>query len=104
MDDYIEIEFAEPKRVDCKEAKVTDANMTPNEYIQLLACRAQQLKYGAPPKVEWEQPFDPILIAKNEIRQRLIPLEIVRKIPDSFEPSGFRDEIWSVADMNIRDY
>ena len=80
------------------EDKVTDNTMTPSEYVRMVGLRATQLKFGKKPVIEWKGAFDPIAIAKSEIKQRVLPMAIVRKIP------GSRDEIWNIKDMNIRDF
>ncbi len=87
-----------------KAGKVTDAVLTPYEYTRLLQCRAKQISFGMELKVEWEnKPYDPIAIAKYEIEQRVVPLLVVRKIPDASKVSGFREEVWNIKDMDIRD-
>jgi len=106
MDDYLEIEFRESSTSCTRKKKsgtVTDPVMTPFEYARLLSCRAKQLAAGYPPHVEWTGSYDPIAIAKYEIEQRVSTLVIVRKIPDASKPSGFRDEIWELKDLDIRD-
>jgi len=102
--EFIEIDYVENVRLRItKDDKVTDSTMTPNEYIRLIACRARQLKVGVKPVIKWTERFDPIAIAKEEINQRVIPLVIIRKIPDNRHTRGFREEIWEVKDMDIRD-
>jgi DNA-directed RNA polymerase subunit K/omega len=78
--------------------KLTDAVLTPYEYARLLSCRSKQIANGYPLEVKWDEPFDPIKIAKYEIEQRVVPLYIERKLPDG------RIEVWSLKDMDIRDY
>ena len=84
--------------------KITDNTLTPHEYVRLVGYRADQLKMGGKPVIEWPFHFDPIAIAKSELKQRVIPLNIIRKIPDCTSETGFRDEIWDPNDMNIRDF
>jgi DNA-directed RNA polymerase subunit K/omega len=86
-----------------KSNKVTEPYMTQYEYARILGFRATQIKLGYPPKIEYEGPFDPIYITKLEIESRVAPVVIIRHIPDSSQPSGFRKEIWDLKDMHIRD-
>lgn len=106
MGDFIEIDYVENVRTRSEienDDRVTDDTMTPNEYIRLLSWRARQLKTGMRPVIEWKERFDPVAISKEEINQRRVPLVIIRKIPDSRSETGFRDEIWEIKDLNIRD-
>jgi len=111
MDDFIEIECYDTESTSYpsfrgnkkKSDKVTDPLMTPFEYARLLSCRAKQIAAGMPLHIEWKGQFDPIAIAKSEIEQRLGTLVIIRKIPDVSKPSGFRDEMWELSEMDIRD-
>ena len=84
--------------------RITDSTITPNKYVRVLCRRTKQLQIGARPTIEWKDRFDPIAIAKEEINQRRIPLVINRKIPDVTHETMFRDEIWEVKEMNIRDF
>lgn len=88
-----------------KKQKILDDWITPYEYSRLVGCRAKQLSCGYPPKVEWVGVHNPILIAKKEIEQRVIPLILLRKIQDSeaIDGSGYITEAWDVREMNIRD-
>jgi DNA-directed RNA polymerase subunit K/omega len=106
---FLEIDFIESTDVSDnykkkkKSGTVTDPILTPYEYARLLQCRAKQIAGGYAIKIEWTGPFDPIAIAECEIAQRVVPLEIIRKIPDSSKISGFRDEVWDLKDLDIRD-
>ena len=106
MCDFLEIEFIDS--TDSKSSKqkkshmVTDSLLTPYEYARLLSCRAKQIEAGYEIQVEWKGIFDPISIAKVEIEQRVVPLSIVRHIPDNTKLSGFRDETWDLKDLDIR--
>ncbi len=87
-----------------EDGNITDSMMHPSECTKLLVCRAYQLTRGMPPVIEWTGKFDAIAIAKEELNRRVIPLAIVRDIPDGRMPNGFREEVWSVRDMDIRDW
>jgi DNA-directed RNA polymerase subunit K/omega len=84
--------------------KVTDAMLTQYEYSALLSTRARQIATGSPIKVKWNNPFNPIEIAKLEIEQRVVPLTIIRKIPDSNESLGYYEEKWNIRELDIRDF
>lgn len=84
--------------------KITDAMLTQYEYSALLSTRAKQIATGSPIKVKWNTSFNPIEIAKLEIEQRVVPLTIIRKIPDSDEPLGYYEEKWNIKDLDIRDF
>lgn len=69
------------------------------EYTMLIACRALQISFGKPPKVDIGDIKDPNEIAKMELHARVIPLIIVRTLPDGTK------ETWNVnKEMHIRDY
>lgn len=76
----------------------TSEYMTRYEYTRLLAARIIQLQAGAKPKIDVSGIYDLHKIAETELHQRVIPLLIVRKLPD-----GSVDK-WDIRDMHIRDY
>jgi DNA-directed RNA polymerase subunit K/omega len=83
--------------------KVTDPVITSYEYTRLLICRSAMIQWGSPPLIEWNQPFDPIAIAKKEIEERKSTLIIQRCIPDGTKEAGFYPENWEIKNLNIRD-
>ena len=99
---YVDSETHSVSRKD-KSSKVTDAVTTPYEYARLLSAQAKLISVGQPILVDWDGPFDPIAIAKKQIEQRLGTLVIVRKIPDSSNPRGYREETHDIRDLDIRD-
>ena len=109
MSDAIVVEYSgdsdkhRPKEKKLK--RITDSTMTQYEYAKLLSVRARQLQLGMEPKVSVDSnvPYNPIEIAKQEISERVIPLVIVRKIPDYKNKNNFREEIWTIKELNIRD-
>ena len=111
MEDFLEISYVEdsdthslaPKE---RSTKVTDNLITPYEYARLLSHRATELKLGFKPMIEWNESYDPIAIAKREIELRVVPLVVVRRIPggDSKKNKlGYKEEIWELKNLNIRD-
>ena len=59
------------------EERVTDATITPYEYVRVLSYRARQLQLGKFSTLIWTDRFDPIAIAKEEINQRRCPIVII---------------------------
>ena len=53
--------------------------VTIHEYVRLIGFRAEQLKMGSKPVIDWPFHFNPIAIAKSELKQRVLPLAIIRK-------------------------
>lgn len=110
-DNYLEISFVDSGNISHKYKKknnnnVTDNVITPSEYIKLLSYRSAQLSRGYEPliKINGDEILDPFLIAKREIERRVLPLLIVRKIPDSTKPQGYREEIWELKNLDLRDF
>jgi len=108
MEDFLEISYVEdsdthslaPKE---RSTKLTDNLITTYEYTKLLIHRARELKLGYKPMIEWNGPYDPIAIAKREIELRVVSLVVVRRIPDLKSVSGYKEEIWELKNLNIRD-
>lgn len=67
------------------------------EKVKIIGNRAEQLQRGATPNIKLDPnvPFDPRMIAHEELRQRKIPLMICRKLPDNTK------EYWRLDDMII---
>ena len=76
----------------------TSDYMTKYEYTRLIACRAVEIEHGALSKIDAEDIYDPMEIARMELHARVIPLVIVRTLQDG------TSETWYVKDMHIRDY
>ena len=87
-----------------KKGKVTDDMLTIYEYTALISYRAKRLRVGDPARVKWDHRFDPIAIAKCELEQRTIPVLLIRKIPDTAMQCGYREEVWNVTHMRVRDF
>lgn len=74
--------------------RVTAPFMNKYERARLLGLRAQDLDRGAPPIIKLDDSWDTaIRIAEEELRQGLIPMVIVRELPDGTE------ERWHVTDF-----
>jgi DNA-directed RNA polymerase subunit K len=61
--------------------------LTRYEYARAVAARALQLALGAPPLIDIEELGirDPIEIAKEEIRRKVLPMVIRRRYPNGEE-------------------
>jgi DNA-directed RNA polymerase subunit K/omega len=71
--------------------------MSKYEKVKMIGVRAEQLQRGAKPlvTVDPNQPFDPRIIAHEELRQRKLPMMLCRKLPDGTK------EYWRIDDMII---
>lgn len=88
-------EFDLPKRSDSKK---TSPWMTKYEYANLLGRRALQITGGASPCVDAKGMMEPLEIAKKELLERKIPLNIIRTLPNG------EVEVWNPNKMNITDH
>ncbi len=62
------------------------------------------IQWGSPLLIEWTGPYDPISIAKEEIKQRKSTLIIQRCIPDGTTTAGYYPEDWDIKSLSIRDF
>lgn len=67
------------------------------ERVAIISQRAEQIARGAIPYVKWTLSFNPIEIAKEELRQRKIPIMLLRIMPNG------KKEYWRLQDMIILD-
>jgi len=109
MEDFLEINYVEDSDTQSivyqekRSKKVTDNLLTPYEYAKILSRRATELRMGYEPAIEWNGSYDPIAIAKREIELRVVPLVVIRKIPNLKNSSGYKEEIWDLKNLDIRD-
>ena len=75
------------------EDRVTKPFLFEFERVRILGERARQLSLGAKPMLKNIDNFDPKLIAKMELEQKVIPLIILRELPDG------RIEKWKVNEL-----
>jgi len=67
------------------------------EYTQCLGMRAQQIAMGSEPLIKLTSDLnDPVLIAKEELRQRKCPFILEKKI-------GQHSEFWKLEDLAFED-
>ena len=75
--------------------RITKKYMTIYERVRLLGERATQLSYGAKPMIKNVGNLDPKIIAKLELEAKLIPLIIIRTLPNGLK------EKWRVSELEI---
>ncbi len=61
---------------------LTMTELTRFERARLIGARALQLAFGAPPLVDTKKTLEPYLIAKNEFEEKVIPLSVIRVLPN----------------------
>ena len=74
---------------------MTEPILNKYEYTQCLGMRAQQIAMGSEPLIKLT-PYlnDPILIAKEELRQRKCPFILEKR-------SGKKSEFWKLEDLRF---
>ena len=89
-DDNIEtITFVEPSK------RITKKFMTIYERVRILGERAKQLSLGAKPLIKGAENMDPKIVAKMELENKVIPLIIIRPLPNG------QKEKWRVSELEI---
>lgn len=90
--------FVEPSTTMIPIYRARGKRLTRYEYARVVAARALQLALGAPPLIDIEELGigDPIEIAKEEIRRKILPMVIRRKYPNGEE------ELIPLADAEIQ--
>jgi len=77
--------------------RITDPYMTSFEFARLIGCRDFQLKNGDKPLVDAKNETNTLDIARKELYELVIPLVIIRTLPDG------RTECWKVSELYIAD-
>ncbi|KAL5267148.1 hypothetical protein ACHWQZ_G004250 [Mnemiopsis leidyi] len=75
--------------------RITTPYMTKYERARILGTRALQISMNAPIMVELKGQTDPLEIAKQELKERKIPLIVRRYLPDN----SYED--WSIDELII---
>ena len=75
------------------EERITKPFLFEFERVRILGERARQLSLGAKPMLKNIENFDPKVIAKMELNNKVIPLIILRELPDG------RIEKWKVSEL-----
>ncbi|KAH0575471.1 DNA-directed RNA polymerase II RPB6 [Spironucleus salmonicida] len=77
---------------------ITPPFLTKFEKARILGARAQQLAMGAPPNVNITTAagaLDPLVVAREELKQKKIPMIVRRKLPDGSH------EDWPLRDLEV---
>ncbi|KHO55733.1 MAG: hypothetical protein QT12_C0006G0020 [archaeon GW2011_AR21] len=64
------------------EKKVSILRLTRFEETRLISARALQLSLGAPPLAKPEKEMSMFELAKEELKQKVLPLAVIREYPD----------------------
>lgn len=75
------------------ENRITKPILYKYERVRLLGDRTQQLTLGAKPMIKNTQDMPPNAIARLEMEQNLMPLKIVRTLPNG------KKEIWKLEEL-----
>lgn len=74
--------------------RVTKPFLFEFERVRILGERAKQLSLGAKPMLKNIENYDPKMIARMELKNKVLPLIILRELPDG------RIEKWKVSELN----
>lgn len=77
--------------------RVTSERMTGLEFARLVGDRAAHLDKGAPPYIDTTKFTNTIAIAYTEVKMRLVPFAILRKVGENTY------EKWKVKEMTLGD-
>jgi DNA-directed RNA polymerase subunit K/omega len=75
--------------------RITKKFMTTYERVRILGERAKQLSLGAKPLIKGAENMDPKVVAKMELEKKIIPLIIIRPLPNG------QKEKWRVSELEI---
>jgi DNA-directed RNA polymerases I, II, and III subunit RPABC2 len=73
--------------------RFTSPILTKFERAKILGVRAQQISMSAPIMVEYGDETDSVEIARKELKEKKIPLIVLRRLPDNTY------EKWAVRDL-----
>jgi DNA-directed RNA polymerase subunit K/omega len=75
------------------EERVTKPFLFEFERVRILGERAKQISLGAKPMLKNIENYDPKMIARMELQNKILPLIILRELPDG------RIEKWKVSEL-----
>lgn len=78
------------------ENRRSNKNITKYEKVRLLGERTTQLSCGAKPMLNGVEGLDPRVVAQLEFESKMLPIKIVRPLPNG------KKEVWSIKEMNIK--
>lgn len=81
-----------------KNIKLSKPVLTKYEFVRLLTDRTKQLLQGAKPMLKNTNGLTPKEIAHTELKKKIIPLIIIRPMPNS-EP-----ERWKISELELPEY
>ena len=95
-DNFEDEEIEENKKISPyvkPEERITKPFLFDFEKVRILGERAKQISMGAKPMIKNIETYDPKRIAKMELEQKVLPLIILRELPDG------RIEKWKVSEL-----
>ncbi len=94
-DDFFEDEQIETSTFIEPSKRITKKYMTIYERVRVLGERAKQLSLGAKPLIKDVENMDPKIVARMELEKKVIPLIIIRTLPNG------QKEKWRVSELEI---
>jgi DNA-directed RNA polymerase subunit K/omega len=94
-DDFLEDDTIETTTFVDSSKRITKNFMTIYERVRILGERAKQLSLGAKPLIKGAENMDPKVVAKMELEKKIIPLVIIRPLPNG------QKEKWRVSELEI---
>lgn len=88
-DNIVKETFVDPSK------RITKKFMTIYERVRILGERAKQISLGAKPLIKGTENLDPKIVAKMELEKKIIPLVIIRPLPNG------QKEKWRVSELEI---
>jgi DNA-directed RNA polymerase subunit K/omega len=76
--------------------RISGKNLTKYEFVRLIGDRTTQLTLGAKPMIKNVAHMNPRDIAQLELEAKLIPINIIRPLPNG------RKERWNLSELNLR--
>jgi DNA-directed RNA polymerase subunit K/omega len=94
-DDFFEDEQIVSSTFVDSSKRVTKKYMTIYERVRILGERAKQLSLGAKPLIKGAENMDPKVVARMELEKKIIPLIIIRTLPNG------QKEKWRVSELEL---
>jgi DNA-directed RNA polymerase subunit K/omega len=94
-DDFFEDEQIETTTFIENSKRITKKYMTIYERVRVLGERAKQLSLGAKPLIKGVENMDPKIVARIELEKKVIPIIIIRTLPNG------QKEKWRVSELEI---
>lgn len=91
----IELPKEIPRRLTNSNDKITKKVLFKYERVRILGIRAKQIANGAPPMIKNFKGLSPKEIAYEELKMKILPFNIIRKLPSGEE------EIFSVNELEV---